>query len=81
MSIIADIEEDEDDYYESTLHNMVKSHSVHLGIIAVVESLQSKINQLDKATVSGDKTILAKAVGIKAKKEKKARIRSKNITG
>ena len=30
MSIIGDIEENEDGYYDNALHNMVKSHSVHL---------------------------------------------------
>jgi hypothetical protein len=47
MSIIGDIEEDEDDCYGSDLHNMVKSHSAHLSrLTTVIESLQSKINQL-----------------------------------
>ena len=52
---------------------MVKSHSAHLSrLTAEVESLQSMINQLEEATVSGDKTISAKAIGgMKTKKKSK----------
>jgi hypothetical protein len=69
MSIIGDIEEDEDVYNDS-LHDVVKSHSAHLSrLTAIIDSLQSKINQLEEATIDGNKSISAKAVGIKTKKK------------
>jgi hypothetical protein len=73
MSMVGKSEEEaDDDYYDGNIYHLVKAHSAELSsLTAKVESLQSEINQLEEATISGNKSISPKAAGIKTKKKKK----------
>ena len=61
------------------LHRLVKTHSVqHSRLTSTVESLQSKIKQLESKRLSGNKTSPAR---IRSKKTKKNKARAKKTKG